>query len=100
MSTHDKQFSSLCPGSIEKSITLACGPYSQGDQIPLSLAEFTAQARLINTQQQLLDGILKLNQHLLFFQELIAQEIADGRAATSVQSTQPSAPDNSDKRRQ
>lgn len=100
MSTRDNQFSSLCPGSIEKSITLACGPYSQGDQIPLSLAELNAQARLLNTQQQLLDGILKLNQHLLFFQELIAQEIADGRAATSVQSSQPPAPDNANERRQ
>lgn len=99
MSTRDKQVSSLCPGSIEKSITLPCGPYSQGEQIPLSLAEFTAQARLINTQQQLLDGILKLNQHLLFFQDLIAQEIADGHAATSSQSSRPPAPDNANERR-
>lgn len=100
MSTRDNQFSSLCPGSTEKSITLPCGPCSQGDQIPLSLAEFTAQARLINTQQQLLDGILKLNQHLLFFQELIAQEIADGHAAASAQSSRPPAPDNANERRQ
>ncbi len=99
MSTRDKQVSSLCPGSIEKSITLSCGLCSQGDQIPLSLAELNAQARLLNTQQQLLDGILKLNQHLLFFQELIAQEIADGHAATSAQSTRPPAPDNANERR-
>lgn len=99
MSTRDKQVSSLCPGSIEKSITLSCGLCSQGDQIPLSLAELNAQARLLNTQQQLLDGILKLNQHLLFFQELIAQEIADGRAATSAQSSRPPAPDNANERR-
>lgn len=99
MSTHDKQFSSLCPGSIEKSITLPCGPYSQGEQIPLSLAELNAQARLLNTQQQLLDGILKLNQHLLFFQELIAQEIADRHAAINAQSTRPPASDNANERR-
>lgn len=99
MSTRDKQVSSLCPGSIEKSITLSCGLCSQGDQIPLSLAELNAQARLLNTQQQLLDGILKLNQHLLFFQELIAQEIADGHAATNAQSTRPPAPDNANERR-
>jgi hypothetical protein len=99
VSTRDKQVSSLCPGSIEKSITLSCGLCSQGDQIPLSLAELNAQARLLNTQQQLLDGILKLNQHLLFFQELIAQEIADGHAATNAQSTRPPAPDNANERR-
>lgn len=99
MSTRDKQVSSLCPGSIEKSITLSCGLCSQGDQIPLSLAELNAQARLLNTQQQLLDGILKLNQHLLFFQELIAQEIADGHAATNAQSSRPPAPDNANERR-
>lgn len=98
MSARDKQLSSLCPGSIEKSITLPCSPCSEGDQIPLSLAELNTQARLHNTQQQLLDGILQLNQHLLFFQELIAQEIEDGRAATSVQSTQPPAPDNANER--
>ncbi len=99
MSTRDKQVSSLCPGSIEKSITLSCGLCSQGDQIPLSLAELNAQARLLNTQQQLLDGILKLNQHLLFFQELIAQEIEDRHAATNAQSTRPPAPDNANERR-
>jgi hypothetical protein len=47
----------------------------------------------------LLDGILKLNQHLLFFQELIAQEIADRHAATNAQSTRPPAPDNANERR-
>lgn len=98
MSARDKQFSSLCPGSIEKSITLPCSPYSQGDQIPLSLAELNTQARLHNTQQQLLDGILQLNQHLLFFQELIAQDIADGHAATRAQSSRPPAPDNANER--
>jgi hypothetical protein len=68
----------------------ACSPDSNIRQEP---AEYFTATKLLNTQQQLLIAIQKLDQHLLLFQELIAQEVSDGHVSTRSASDPAQPPD-------
>ncbi len=57
------------------------------------MAADPAAARAIGAQQQLLQAILRLDQHLVFFRELLEQELDDRAARPATQASPSDKPD-------
>ncbi|WP_157836293.1 hypothetical protein [Rheinheimera texasensis] len=93
MTKHDKQISGSCLDRIEQQVTSPNDSYPLDENRQRHPVEYSTERKMLNIQQQLLDSILNLNQHLLFFQELMEQEIAEGYAATKSLPKPPHTPD-------
>ncbi len=93
MTKHDKQIFGSRSDRIEQLIISPNGSYPLDENRQRHPVEYSTEIKMLNIQQQLLDSIINLNQHLLFFQELMEQEIAEGYVATKSPPKPPHTPD-------